>query len=437
MAEPKKNDNHRHPHKGETLSTGADFRRELRGIRDDIRESFDTGWWRRMLSDAIDEEKLPIGFKIFGALLILGSLYGIGNVIWNTVEVVQKFQSGSMADLGVSNNVVTFVFLADLIIVALSFLILGISILRNRRRIAALIIYVLYATLFIGAACSIMLYGVSAYLILYGVATGLLIAFQIYLDPVLRDERRLQRKLHKNELRIEQEEGLLGRDVSGKGYIDLNFFNLFWIFVVVSMLGDGIETLFHYFVVDPGQWQDRAGLLYGPFSPIYGFGAVLMTLFLNRLYKRNLLLIFLCSAVIGGAFEVFVSYWMQYTYGAVAWNYDGQWLAIAGGRTCGLAMAAWGLLGVIWLKILLPLLLHIVNLIPWNWRYTVTAIAAALMLVDAIMTLQSLDCWYDRLSGDPVVSPIQHFYADHYDNEYMQNRFQSMTIHPGSAVRGH
>lgn len=205
--------------------------------------------------------------------------------------------------------------------------------------------------------------------------------------------------------------------------------------MVVSILGDGIETLYHYFVVVPGEWQDRAGLLFGPFSPIYGCGAVLMTLFLNRLYKRNILIIFFLSAIIGGLFEALVSLFMQYTFGAVAWDYTGQWLALFGGRTCGVAMVAWGFLGVVWLKILLPILLHLVNLIPWNWRYGVTLVATILMMIDCVMSLQALDCWYERLSGDQIVSPIQQFYADHFDNSYMENRFQSMTINPDSAVR--
>ncbi len=422
------------PRKGETLATSADFGKELRQMRDDMREAFDASWWRRMVSAPVDCEKLPIAMKVFGVLCVLGALYGFGNVVWDLVGTIEAYRSGRMADMGLSTTVVTFVFLADLVLISLAFLIYGVSILRNRRRFAALIIYALYVMLILGAACSLMLYGVSAFLILYGVVFGILIAFQIYLDPGLRDERRLQRKLHESELRQEQEDGTLGRDASGKGYIDLNFFNLFWIFVFVSVLGDGMETLFHYFVVVPGQWQDRAGLLFGPFSPIYGCGALLMTLLLNRLYKRNVLLIFFCSAIIGGAFEYFVSVWMQYTFGAVAWDYTGQWLSI-GGRTCGWAMGAWGLLGVVWIKLLLPLLLRIVNLIPWNWRYAVTAIAAVLMLVDAVLTLESLDCWYERLVGDPVVTPIQHFYADYFDNEYMADRFQSMTINPGDSVR--
>ena len=57
------------------------------------------------------------------------------------------------------------------------------------------------------------------------------------------------------------------------------------------------------------------------------------------------------------------------------------------------------------------------------------------MLVNAVMTLQSLDCWFERVSDIAPSSPVEEFYAEHFDNEYMAHRFQSMTINPDTSSR--
>ncbi len=408
---------------------------DLADLRDDLDRKYHACWYERMLSAPVDAKKLPVAMRVFGALCVIGAAFAIYEVILAIMAAVSLFDGGGMRDYDISTTVVTFLRLADIVLLALAFSVIGIRLLLNQRRYAAVVIYAVYVLLLIGALCALMLYGVNIRLLIYVGLFALLVALQVYLDPSLRGERELQRKLHDSEVREEQEEGVLGRDLSGRGYMALNFFNLFWLFVVASILGDVMETIVHVTIVDPGQWQDRAGLLFGPFSPIYGCGAILMTLALNRFYKSNVILIFFVSAIIGGAFEFFVSLFMQYTFGAVAWNYTGQWLSIDG-RTCGWAMGCWGLLGVAWIKLILPGMLWLVNKIPWNWRYVVTTIAALLMAVDCVMTLQALDCWYERLSHDPVDTPIQHFYADHFDDAYMADRFQSMTVDPGSAVRG-
>ena len=176
-------------------------------------------------------------------------------------------------------------------------------------------------------------------------------------------------------------------------------------------------------------------MLIGPFSPIYGFGAVLMTIALNRFHNKNVVLIFLVSAVIGGAFEYLTSWFMQFAFGIVAWDYSGTFLSIDG-RTNGMFMAMWGILGVIWIKACLPWMLKLVNLIPWNWRYTITTVCAVLMIADGAMTLLALDCWYQRMAGTAIQdSAVVQFFDEHFDNQYMQERFQSMSIDPGNATR--
>lgn len=410
---------------------------DLSDSRKQIDDNDARSWFKRELRTPIASKRLPLGVKVLGLLCVLATFAMMFNLVEVILGVAHLFAEGEMSHLGTSTIVVLWAFMVDLLLLDMAFLVFGVMLFSGKRVFAALMIYALYILLLAGAVCSLMLYGAEWRLLTYGVVFAILVATQAYLDPYLREERQLQRLLRDNELRHEKEEGVLGRDLTGKGFIELNFFNLFWIFVVCSIIGDAMETVFHVLVVDPGHWQDRAGLLYGPFSPIYGCGALIMTLCLNRFYKANFLMIFLVAAVLGGAFEYVVSYWMQYTYGAVAWDYTGEFLSI-GGRTCGWAMACWGLLGVVWIKLLLPVLLWVINKIPWNLRYTITLLAASLMAVDVVMTLQALDCWYERLAGNPVDTNIQRFYSQYYDDGYMQNRFQSMSIDPSATVReGH
>lgn len=386
-------------------------------------------------SSAKDKERLPIIMKIFGVLLIAGSILAIPGIVKSGLKGVSLFQSGGMSGEGTSTIVVSIVHVAVLFSLAITLIVFGIRLVKNQRRWAAIISYTIYILIILGTLCSIMLEGISIDLVFYLVAMIVAVALQSYLDPTLLEERRAHRRAIEAEERQRGIDGTLGRDLSGKGYITLNFFNLFWIFVAASFIGLMMEEFFHFLFVVPGQWQDRAGLLFGPFSPIYGFGAVLMTIFLNRFHKSSVIVIFVVAAVIGGLFEALTSVFMQYAFGAVAWDYSNMPGSLFGGRTCLPFMAVWGLLGVAWIKLLLPFMLHLVNLIPWNWRYTLTAIATVLMIVDGVMTLQSLDCWYERLSGDPVDTPIQQFYDKEFDNQYMENRFQSMTINPTDATR--
>lgn len=80
-------------------------------------------------------------------------------------------------------------------------------------------------------------------------------------------------------------------------------------------------------------------------------------------------------------------------------------------------------------------MLKLINKIPWKSRYSATVIFTVIMLVDGVMTLQSLDYWYQRVNGTEPDIPVAQFYGEHFDNEYMENRFQSMTMSPKDATR--
>lgn len=379
--------------------------------------------------------RIPLPLKVFGMLCVVSGAAIASVLALVIVGMALIVREGGLAgELSTATLVIFAAQTALMTVLAALFAVLGVRLLRDKRRGAAQLTGVMIVILILVALCDMMLGGLTLDLVPYGVVLVVLIALQSYVDPSLAEERELQRKLRDMETREQAEDGTLGRDETGKGFIALNFFNLFWIFVVCCVLGLAIETAYHFAVVDPGHYQDRAGLLFGPFSPIYGFGAVLMTVALNRFHDKNVVLIFLVSAVIGGAFEYLTSWFMQFAFGIVAWDYSGTFLSIDG-RTNGMFMAMWGVLGVVWIKLLLPWMLKIVNLIPWNWRYAVTTVCAALMIADGGLTLLALDCWYQREAGRAPDNAIEEFCADHFDNAYMTQRFQSMSIDPGNATR--
>lgn len=388
------------------------------------------------LKDVVDQatlkKKIPLLLKIFGILCIVGGAVSIPQVTLLIITTVETFQSGTMTATTTATTVLLFVEIALLAVFVVAIVIFGIRLLRNKRRHAAQTAEVLVGVLIGDLLCNIMLFGFAASLIFYAALVVLLVAVASYLDPSLLEERKLQRKLQDMETREEAEEGVLGRDKTGKGYLTLNFFNLFWIFTVCCVLGLVIEAVYHFIMF--GDYQDRAGMLYGPFSPIYGFGATFMTMALNRFHHKNFVIIFIVSAVIGGVFEYLVSWFLQYAFGIVAWDYTGTWLSIDG-RTNGMFMIMWGCLGLAWIKLLLPQMLKLVNVIPWNWRYAVTSVCAALMIVNGAMTLVALDCWYGRMAGKEPETAIEKFCAAQYDNDFMQHRFQSMSIDPEKATR--
>ena len=394
------------------------------------------------------KEKMPLAYRLYGLFSIILGVYTLFAVVMFAALMTWALQTDpSMIIVGTNFTLPVVLLVISYVITfanGIALIVFGRMLRKGSRRNAARISHALIAASVVQILFKLMLQGVDLTLIPDAIQLFLLIAVSVTVDPSLKKERRLERHVRNMVDREAAEEGMLGRDLEGKGFIKLNFFNLFWVFVICCFLGLIIETIYHFVVVVPGEIQDRAGLLYGPFSPIYGFGAVLMTVALNRFYKANPAIIFLVSAVIGGLFEAATALFMELGFGAVAWDYSGSTIfglfpdpiaLIFGGRTSALFMCMWGVLGFVWIKFCLPWMLKLINLIPWKIRYSFTTICAIFMLVNGVMTLEALDCWFERLSDIPQTTPVEQFYAEHYDNDYMAHRFESMTITPDDSAR--
>ena len=138
--------------------------------------------------------KIPLPLKVFGILCIVSGAAIVPVLVLLIVGMVIAFQQGMIT--GELSTATLVIFIADAVlmtVLATMFVILGIRLLRDKRRRTAQIAEVMIVILILVILCDMMLSGLTPDLIPYGVVLVVLIALSSYVDPSLADERELQR----------------------------------------------------------------------------------------------------------------------------------------------------------------------------------------------------------------------------------------------------
>lgn len=126
------------------------------------------------------------------------------------------------------------------------------------------------------------------------------------------------------------------------------------------------------------------GFLVGPICPIYGVGALLLSLAVSS--DESPLVIF-CVAVVGSAvLEYSVSYIMEKLFRVRWWDYTDQPFNL-NGRICAESVLAFGVIGVLILKIINPALLALYSSMPQFLMFLLAAVLAAWLIFDIALSL--------------------------------------------------
>ncbi len=198
---------------------------------------------------------------------------------------------------------------------------------------------------------------------------------------------------------------------------------LVWVFLISALLGDIIETFYVRF--DSGVWMSRSSVIIGPFSFVWGIGAVLLTIALMRFKDKNVLWILLVGGILGGVFEYMCSVFTEIVFGKIFWDYSHMPLNI-GGRTNVAFMFCWGILGVVWVKIAYPPLEHLIEKFPPLAAKLTTWAVAVLMVFDALLTILVLNRYNTRQIRPEPANIVEQFIDETYDDEFVEHRWQNM-----------
>ncbi len=196
-----------------------------------------------------------------------------------------------------------------------------------------------------------------------------------------------------------------------------------WVFLISALLGDIIETFYCRFV--GGTWMSRSSVVFGPFSFVWGIGAVLLTVSLIRLKDKNDRWVLLAGAILGGAFEYMCSVFTEIMFGKVFWDYSYMPLNI-GGRTNVLFMFFWGILGLIWVKIAYPPLDAFIEKFPPVAAKVFTWLIITLMTLNGLFTVMVMLRYNERQTDPNPSNMLEEFIDKVYDDEFVENRWQNM-----------
>ena len=143
-----------------------------------------------------------------------------------------------------------------------------------------------------------------------------------------------------------------------------------------------------------GKWSWR-GFFFGPYCPIYGFGGLIVAIFLYPISDKPLLL-FGLSMLLTSLLEYLASYLIEKIFNTKLWDYSKYKFNI-NGRVCLLNAAEFGILGILLTYILQPNLEKLTILIPLNIICILDVIILVILSIDLTATLNSFFNFKEKL----------------------------------------
>lgn len=161
----------------------------------------------------------------------------------------------------------------------------------------------------------------------------------------------------------------------------LNLETYILLFFIYAILGWVMEIINN--IIRTKKFVNR-GFLIGPYCPIYGYGSLLITLFLQK-FDHDPFVLFIMAIFICGALEYSTSFLMEKIYHARWWDYSNKKFNL-NGRICLETLIPFGLAGVFIIYIANPFFENIIRSISPNIKTIITITLLSIFAIDSIIS---------------------------------------------------
>lgn len=155
----------------------------------------------------------------------------------------------------------------------------------------------------------------------------------------------------------------------------------FLLFMIYSVIGWCMEVTCK--LIQYKRFINR-GFLIGPYCPIYGYGAILITILLKK-YIYDPWVLFVMAILVCGTLEYLTSFFMEKIFKARWWDYSQRKFNL-NGRVCFGTIIPFGILGLFIMYVSNPFLLDKLELIPEVWLNWISGILFTIYIVDNIVS---------------------------------------------------
>lgn len=202
----------------------------------------------------------------------------------------------------------------------------------------------------------------------------------------------ISKEINNDEISDKSEKQQISKKVK-KGIFGYSFWQILEYFIVYSILGYVIETL--YGLLTKGVIESRQSMLYGPFCCIYGLGAICL-LCIPKSAKKNNWTLFIAGFIIGSVVEYIVSWVGEVIFNIKWWDYSNFPLNI-NGRVCVYFSIFWGILTICLNKVINPTVDKVLGKVPMKILHVLTVIIMIFMAFDFIISSFALKMFETRL----------------------------------------